>query len=79
MGRSSISFISLDLEEARRLRDNEEKLAAIELSFPDDDLQLLVRGGPPVAGAEDRPKTGRRLSAPSALFKFVTQVSKMGF
>eukprot|EP00048_Salpingoeca_helianthica_P021864 m.14879 g.14879 ORF g.14879 m.14879 type:complete len:1024 (+) comp6531_c0_seq1:156-3227(+) len=82
-----------DLEEARRLRENEEKLAAIELSFPDDDLQLLARpqspshsaAGPTAsagagqaagAGAGDEGRvrtTTRRLSAPSALFKFVTQ------
>eukprot|EP00047_Mylnosiga_fluctuans_P005278 m.239541 g.239541 ORF g.239541 m.239541 type:complete len:985 (-) comp13496_c0_seq1:374-3328(-) len=69
------------LEEARRIRDNEEKLAAIELSFPDDDLQLLVRPGSPTgdgAGSGDkgdkllRASTVRRLSAPSALFKFVS-------
>lgn len=55
------------------MRENEEKLAAIELSFPDDDLQLLARPASPQS-EENRPRAARRLSAPSALFKFVTQV-----
>lgn len=73
-----MSWESLDreIEEQLRVARNERKLAEIQLSYPDTELHLLPKeeetADPLLKATFADLKWSRRLSAPSALFKFMS-------
>eukprot|EP00050_Salpingoeca_kvevrii_P014760 m.39827 g.39827 ORF g.39827 m.39827 type:complete len:900 (-) comp5966_c0_seq1:54-2753(-) len=66
--------LNVEIEAERKEKENEDKIAAIELSFINDDLRLCNKDGEEIAQMKQRAR--RRLSAPGALLKFMAQEAK---